>query len=490
MATYFLKGFFLLKVCVLAVAYDDLSAKKLATQSTIFADTQSYKAENAVDRDITTCMRTEAIGPNSPYKTVWWKVDLGGVYNIYSVNIVFKNYDGQELRQRGRFAGFSLYISNIGDTINLDNSNLCYKNGLELPLLNFSKTCITSGRYVIFYNERRKEVTYPAGYENSIVVTELCEVFVYGCNKTGVYGIECKTLCPPNCKYNTCHIQNGTCFECRPGWIGTHCNTKCAVGWYGTRCKQQCIGNCSESSPCSHVNGHCVRGCVHGWHGQFCNETCTGHCKDRATCNQWTGLCDEGCAAGWTGNQCDRECHNGTFGYNCVNNCSGNCLNESPCNKQTGHCDHGCSSGYTSAPCNKRCEGSYGEECRYPCSKYCVNQTCKSFDGSCVYGCEEGFTGNQCNQVNSTAETLKTPFTNKVEDTCLVGFSISLGFNALSIVIMSVLSWKIYRLTHPGDIIPCWKSSIYETSNKIIGQESTYQELNVKDSQYQNTYIT
>ena len=39
-------------------------------------------------------MRTESIGQNNPYKTVWWKVDLGGVYNIYSVNILFKNYDG------------------------------------------------------------------------------------------------------------------------------------------------------------------------------------------------------------------------------------------------------------------------------------------------------------------------------------------------------------------------------------------------------------
>ena len=39
-------------------------------------------------------MRTGPIGPNSPYKTAWWKVDLGGVYNIYSVNILFKNYDG------------------------------------------------------------------------------------------------------------------------------------------------------------------------------------------------------------------------------------------------------------------------------------------------------------------------------------------------------------------------------------------------------------
>ena len=57
-------------------------------------DPNRYVAGNAVDRDITTCMRTETIGSNSPDKTVWWKVDLGGVYNIYSVNILFKNYNG------------------------------------------------------------------------------------------------------------------------------------------------------------------------------------------------------------------------------------------------------------------------------------------------------------------------------------------------------------------------------------------------------------
>ena len=72
---------------------DDLSHNKAASQNHTAAGT-TYGAENAVDRDITTCMGTKPIGPNSPDKTVWWKVDLGGVYNIYSVNILFKNYDG------------------------------------------------------------------------------------------------------------------------------------------------------------------------------------------------------------------------------------------------------------------------------------------------------------------------------------------------------------------------------------------------------------
>ena len=54
----------------------------------------SYLPNNAVDKNITTCIRTDGMGGLSPDQTVWWKVDLGGVYNIYSVNILYKNYDG------------------------------------------------------------------------------------------------------------------------------------------------------------------------------------------------------------------------------------------------------------------------------------------------------------------------------------------------------------------------------------------------------------
>ena len=83
-----------------------------------------------------------------------------------------------ESRQQGRFAGFSLYISNTGDR---DSSSLCYKDGPALPPLNFTTTCAISGRYVIFYNERLDGVTYPAGYEvDTYLYTELCEVTVKG----------------------------------------------------------------------------------------------------------------------------------------------------------------------------------------------------------------------------------------------------------------------------------------------------------------------
>ena len=42
----------------------------------------------------------DVIGRNSPNKTVWWMVDLGEVYNIYSVNIMFKNYDGYGMNHK------------------------------------------------------------------------------------------------------------------------------------------------------------------------------------------------------------------------------------------------------------------------------------------------------------------------------------------------------------------------------------------------------
>ena len=90
----------------------------------------------------------------------------------------------KESRQRGRFAGFSLYISNTGDR---SSSSLFYKDGPALPPLNFTTTCTLSGRYVIFYNERFDGVTYPVGYEvEGTVFMELCEVTVNGKLRTSI----------------------------------------------------------------------------------------------------------------------------------------------------------------------------------------------------------------------------------------------------------------------------------------------------------------
>lgn len=79
-----------------------MSYNKVATQSHTYPGTD-YDASNAVDRNTATCMRTEAIGINSPDKTVWWKVDLGGVHTIYRISIVFKNYIGPSENGKGMF---------------------------------------------------------------------------------------------------------------------------------------------------------------------------------------------------------------------------------------------------------------------------------------------------------------------------------------------------------------------------------------------------
>lgn len=38
---------------------------------------------------------------------------------------------------------------------------------------------------------------------------------------------------------------------------------------------------------------------------------------------------------------------------------------------------------------------SYGENCHFPCSVHCINQTCNRKNGSCLYGCEDGY---QCDE--------------------------------------------------------------------------------------------
>lgn len=82
------------KLCAIFFA-DDLSYRKTATQSPIYPSTNTfYVASNAVDRKATTCMRTDQIGNGTSNKITWWKVDLGAIYNIYSIDIFFKNYIG------------------------------------------------------------------------------------------------------------------------------------------------------------------------------------------------------------------------------------------------------------------------------------------------------------------------------------------------------------------------------------------------------------
>lgn len=80
-------------ICHFFLFKDEISFAKIASQSHTYVGTH-HEASNAVDGNTTTCMRTVEIGKNAPKETVWWKVDLGAVYNIYRINILFKNYEG------------------------------------------------------------------------------------------------------------------------------------------------------------------------------------------------------------------------------------------------------------------------------------------------------------------------------------------------------------------------------------------------------------
>ena len=68
----------------------------------------------------------------------------------------------------------------MSNTTDRDHGVLCYKNGLQLPPLDVTISCITHGRFVIYYNERLDGTNYPANYETLNVITELCEVTVRG----------------------------------------------------------------------------------------------------------------------------------------------------------------------------------------------------------------------------------------------------------------------------------------------------------------------
>lgn len=76
-------------------------------------------------------------------------------------------------------AGFFLYVSN---TTIKEHRYICFhelQNVVGTPLEDQRINCPIHGRYVIYYNERRKGFVYPSYYSKSAYY-ELCELEVYG----------------------------------------------------------------------------------------------------------------------------------------------------------------------------------------------------------------------------------------------------------------------------------------------------------------------
>ncbi|XP_056002935.1 receptor-type tyrosine-protein phosphatase T-like isoform X2 [Ostrea edulis] len=439
-------------------AYDNVALGKTAKQLNPYPN-KPWGAERAVDglkSKFTATGRQCTISNNYKQRAKWW-VDLGGVLSIRHITIHYRTDNLAWDFNNGytaRFLGFSVYISN---TTNKDDGVLCFKDTMytNATIPNPTNiTCPRHGRYVIYYNERLQNVTYPDGY-SQYAKNELCEFEVYGCPKSDVYGENCDKPCSKNCQESHCNIVNGTCLGCIPGYKGSFCDQPCNDNKYDLECKQNC-GNCSDGLQCNHVNGSCPNGCDAGAQGDRCDEECPGgfYGKNCATscnpncrghCNRFNGRCESSCNLGWKGTSCEKECEgrfygenctqpcgqcrdleqchhiNGTclngcdrgyeggkctegcpesrYGYNCQERCNINCGDPERCDRVTGQCQNGCQAGWKNHKCDSKCDGNtFGLGCSQSCGVCLGNEQCHHVNGTCTEGCDRGYEGINCTQ--------------------------------------------------------------------------------------------
>ncbi|XP_078322063.1 uncharacterized protein LOC144621909 [Crassostrea virginica] len=408
------------------------------------------------------------------------------------------------------FLGFSVFISNTAkkeDGMLCFRDTYFTRATIPNPI---NITCPYHGRYVIYYNNRTHK-PYSDGYSyyasNELCEVEVygcpspgyygekcnlgcpqnckdrhchitngiclgCESGYLGakCNQEcqdGLYGYNCADRCSvncvnpedcdqitgncfkcqQNCQDRRCHITNGTCLGCLPGYYGEYCSipcpqncqdrrchiTKrtclgCLPGYYGEICSFECPQNCLDRR-CHITKGTCL-GCLPGYYGEICSLECPQNCLDRR-CHITKGTC-LGCLSGYYGEICslecpqnclDRRCHitkgtclgclPGYYGEICSLECPQNCLDRR-CQITKGTC-LGCERGYVGARCNHECQdGLYGYNCADRCSvncvypedcdkltivmsvkKNCQDRRCHITNGTCL-GCLPGYYGETC----------------------------------------------------------------------------------------------
>lgn len=69
----------------------DLSVIKYTAQYKTVRSCSACDAINAVDRNISTCTRTD-FGQTAPDQITWWYVDLGAIHSVHNIRIQFRDY--------------------------------------------------------------------------------------------------------------------------------------------------------------------------------------------------------------------------------------------------------------------------------------------------------------------------------------------------------------------------------------------------------------
>uniref|UniRef100_A0A8W8P6F7 Scavenger receptor class F member 2 n=1 Tax=Magallana gigas TaxID=29159 RepID=A0A8W8P6F7_MAGGI len=86
---------------------------------------------------------------------------------------------------------------------------------------------------------------------------------------------------------------------------------------------------------------------------------------------------------------------NGTYGEDCIYPCPTNCQDRR-CDINTGLC-FSCVPGYNGPKCNFVCNNNtYGPECALKCGNCSNGETCHHINGTCFNGCAEGALGDTC----------------------------------------------------------------------------------------------
>nr|XP_034322212.1 uncharacterized protein LOC109619860 isoform X2 [Crassostrea gigas] len=208
-------------------SYENVAFNKEAWQQCNYPK-RPWGADRAVDgqyTDLSGMGGQCTVSSTDEQSTAEWRVDLGRVLSVHHIFIQYRTDNlawDEGNGYTGRFLGFSVYISN---TTCKDTAVQCFKDTSYTPstIPNPTNiTCITHGRYVIYYNNRTHP-PYPDGYDQ-YAFNELCELEVYGCPTPGHYGEDCSLQCPKNCQEGHCHIVDGNCLGCIPGYRGPKCN--------------------------------------------------------------------------------------------------------------------------------------------------------------------------------------------------------------------------------------------------------------------------